>query len=149
MIQRIQSLFLLGVVLISGLLLVVPVYELQQVAVPDVPSLAVSPATSFLISSNALLMILNCAIGVFALLAIFLYRNRSLQIRICNLDLLLTCVLVGLLFFVADTMSSNMNQHVKYLFGSYMPLIQLLFIFLASRFIKRDEDLVRSADRLR
>jgi Na+-transporting NADH:ubiquinone oxidoreductase subunit NqrB len=61
----------------------------------------------------------------------------------------LTCVLIGLLFFVADTMSSSMNQKVHYLYGSYFPLIQILVIYLAIRNIKRDENLVKSADRLR
>jgi hypothetical protein len=140
MIQRVQTLFLLGVTLISVLMLYLPVYELSAGGAAEVIQVDMK--------SSAILMILNCAIGTLCFAAIFMFKARNLQLRICNICMLLTCVLVGLLFFSAD-MNSGMNQYVHYLYGSYAPLIQLLFIFLATRFIKRDEELVRSADRLR
>ncbi len=143
MIQRIQTIFLLLSVLLSVLLLYLPVYELQSLAANT------TEINRFTISSSAILAIINGVVGIFCLIAIFLFKNRNLQIRICNLSLLLTCVLIGLLFFVADTMSSSMNQKVHYLYGSYFPLIQILVIYLAIRNIKRDENLVKSADRLR
>ena len=122
MIQRAQSIFLLLVVVISGLLLKLPVYEFHAAPeVHDVPQ--VNPEESlnpFTISGNPLLTILNYAIGILALVTIFLYKWRNVQIRFCNIGLLLTCVLIGLLFFVADTMSSNMNQRVQYIYGSYL-----------------------------
>ncbi len=145
MIQRVQSLFLLIVVLISAILLCVPVYELHDPA-PVVPA---GTMNTFNIADNSLLMILNVAIGTLALITIFLYKWRNMQMRMCNIGLLLTCLMIGLLFFVADTMSTNMNQRVQYRYGSYLPLIELVFLFLASRFVKKDEELVRSADRLR
>ena len=145
MIQRIQSLFLLFVVIISGTLLLVPVYELHDFSQTD-PAAAVN---AFNIKDNTLLMILNCAIGLMALITIFLYKWRNVQIRFCNINLLLTCLLIGLLFFVADTMSSNMNQRIQYKYGSYLPLIELIFLYLAARYVKKDDELVRSADRLR
>ncbi len=143
MIQRIQTIFLLLSVLLSVLLLYLPVYELQSL------SATTAEINRFTISSSAILAIINGVVGIFCLIAIFLYKNRNLQIRICNLSLLLTCVLIGLLFFVADTMSSSMNQKVHYLYCSYFPLIQILVIYLAIRNIKHDENLVKSADRLR
>ncbi len=143
MIQRIQTIFLLLSVLLSVLLLYLPVYELQSL------SATTAEINRFKISSSAILAIINGVVGIFCLIAVFLYKNRNLQIRICNLSLLLTCVLIGLLFFVADTMSSSMNQKVHYLYGSYFPLIQILVIYLAIRNIKHDENLVKSADRLR
>lgn len=145
MIQRVQSLFLLLVSVISGVLLLVPVYELHDLTL-QVPA---SAPKSFNISDNALLMILNMSTGGLALFGIFLYKWRNLQIRISNIGLLLSCVLIGLLFFVADAMSSTLNQKVEYKYGTYLPLIQLIFFFLAARFVKKDEELVRSADRLR
>ncbi len=146
MIQRVQSVFLLLVTALSAVLLFVPVYELHNF---DATGSVDSVSRTFNISDNALLMILNYAIGVIALITIFLYKWRRIQIRLCNVGLLLNCLLIGLLFFVADTMSSNMNQRVQYLYGSYLPLIELIFLFLASRFVKKDEELVKSADRLR
>ncbi len=145
MIQRVQSIFLLLVVIISGILILVPVYELHDVDQAS-GSLTVK---SFNIADNSLLMILNVAVGVLAFITIFMYKWRNVQARLCTIGLLLTCLLIGLLFFVADTMSSNMNQRIEYQYGSYLPLFELIFLFLASRFVKKDEELVRSADRLR
>jgi Domain of unknown function (DUF4293) len=146
MIQRVQSLFLLSAAIISVLLLYLPVFELLPQTI-EVTKIAAS--RPFTLSINALLSILNGAIGILSLVGIFLYKNRNIQLRMCNLSLLLTCVLIGLLFFLADTMSSGMDQKIHYMYGSYLPLIQVLMIFLAGRFIKKDEELVRSANRLR
>ncbi len=142
MIQRKQTLFLLGSTIISVLLLYLPLFEL-------LPETEAATVKQFTISINALLLILNGAIGVLSFFNIFLFKNRNIQIRVCNLALLLTCVLIGLVFFLADTMASGMNQKIHYAYGSYLPLIQILIIFLASLFIKQDEKLVRSANRLR
>ena len=136
MIQRIQSLFLLIVAVFSLLLIYLPVYE------------QVATGIGVGISKSVFLGVLNSAIGILAFLTIFLYKNRRFQIRLCNLGLLITSVFVFLLFFMADTMSSDSEQ-IHFLFGSYLPLLQLLFLFLASYFIRKDERLVRSADRLR
>ena len=144
MIQRKQSIFLLLAVAINALLFYLPVYTFT----PDLtlPDTAIHP---YLISANALLAIINGAIGVLSLISIFLYKNRNVQIRVGNLSMLLTALLAGLLFFVADTISKSMNQRVDFMIGSYLPLIEIVFLFIAVRFIKKDETLVRSADRLR
>lgn len=140
MLQRIQTVFLILSIIISILLLYLPVYQIQG-GIPEAPTL-------YKISSNSFLNILNGGIGVLTFLAIFLFRKRNVQLRLCNVLLLLCCGLVGLLFFVADTFTGN-NQEIHYLYGSYLPIIQIVFIFLATLFIRRDEALVRSADRLR
>ncbi|MBK7852926.1 MAG: DUF4293 domain-containing protein [Bacteroidetes bacterium] len=149
MIQRIQSLFLLGVIVLSVLLYFLPVYgfsELAQVSADSAPS---GPIKDLTIANNTLLMIINGAIAAFSLLAIFLYKNRSLQMRICRLNILLTSVLMVLLYFAADTLSSGMNQQIHFRYGAYLPFFVILFLFLANYNIRKDDELVRSADRLR
>ena len=145
MIQRVQTLYLLGAVLLNLLLFYIPVYQF----VPNTVIENVSATRNYSLSENALLTILNIGVGVLAFLAIFLFKNRNLQIRLTNLCLLLTAVLTGLLFFVADTLSGGMEMRVKYIFGSYLPMIELIVLFIAVRYIKRDENLIRSAERLR
>lgn len=148
MLQRIQTLFLLGVVIITVLIMYLPIYELvKEPAFANEPS-AVS-ADQFTVLNNAILAIINGAIGLLAFVAIFLFKNRNIQIRASNLALLIDCIFIGLLFFSADTMSSTMRMRVHYLYGSYLPIINAIFLFLAVRFVKRDEELIRSADRLR
>ncbi len=145
MIQRVQTLYLLGAVLLNLLLFYIPVYQF----VPNTVIENVTATRNYSLSENALLTILNIGVGVLAFLAIFLFKNRNLQIRLTNLCLLLTSVLTGLLFFVADTLSGGMDMRVKYIFGSYLPMIELIVLFIAVRYIKRDENLIRSAERLR
>ncbi len=149
MIQRIQSLFLLGVVLLCVILMYVPVYEL--VPLNESITLAAGPAANakFTIMNSTVLAIMNGAIGILSVIAILMFKTRSLQIRISNVALLITCGLIGLLFFSADSMSSTLQSKAHYLFGTYLPVIIAIFLFLAVRFIKRDDALVRSADRLR
>ncbi|MBK8363755.1 MAG: DUF4293 domain-containing protein [Bacteroidetes bacterium] len=150
MIQRIQSLFLLGVVILSIVLMYVPVYELVNENVPLTPPDGTEVAnTTFTIFNSAILAIINGAVCALALVSIFLYKNRNLQVRAINLALLLTCGLIGLLFFSADSMSTTLQAKVHYLYGTYIPVIWAIFLFAAIRYIKRDEALVRSADRLR
>ena len=150
MIQRIQSLFLLGVVILSIVLMYVPVYELVNENVPLTPPDGTEVAnTTFTIFNSAILAIINGAVCALALVSIFLYKNRNLQVRAINLALLLTCGLIGLLFFSADSMSTTLQAKVHYLYGPYIPVILAIFLFAAIRYIKRAEALVRSADRLR
>jgi|SRR3569832_903596 len=142
MIQRIQSIYLLLVVLISALLFVLPLFDFIS-AVP-----ADTAQEGFSIGNNSFLLILNCTIGAIALMTIFMYRKRMTQIKACNLEMILICIFVGLLFYTADTLN-GVNKQVHYKIGTYLPLVQLVFTFLAMRGIKKDEELIRSANRLR
>jgi uncharacterized membrane protein len=144
MIQRIQTLFLSLVIILSILLIYLPVYVF-----PDIATLAQGTMKSYAIGDNVLLSIINGVVGVLALVTIFLFKQRNLQLRLCNVNLLLLCILTGLLFFLADTMGTSLDHRVSYKYGAYLPLIQLIFTFLAVRAIRKDEELVRSADRIR
>jgi len=142
MIQRIQTVFLLLATLVSASLLYFPLFEL--------PAMAPDPAPrEFMITSSALLLILNAAIGVFSFVVIFLFKNRSLQLKACRLVLILIFIMIGLLFYTSDTLSNGLDQKVIFKIGTYLPLLQVIFVFLAHRGIKKDDELVRSADRLR
>ncbi len=149
MIQRIQTIFLLVVVIACVILMYIPVYELVQGTITIPPAADGSVNTQFTIFNSAILAIINGAVGVLALIAIFLFKNRNLQARAANLAMLIDCALIGLLFFSADSMSSTLQAKVHYLYGAYIPVIIAILLFAAVRFIKKDDELVRSADRLR
>jgi hypothetical protein len=142
MIQRIQSIYLLLTVLVSAALFYLPLFELPS-------SVEGTGPREFMITSNALLLVLSSAIGVLAFVTIFLFKSRPLQIKVCRLILIMIFVMIGLLFYTSDTISNGLDQKVVFKIGTYLPLLQVLFIFLAHRAIKKDENLVRSADRLR
>ncbi|MFN6037385.1 MAG: DUF4293 family protein, partial [Bacteroidota bacterium] len=54
-----------------------------------------------------------------------------------------------MLLFDFISVEAGKSFSKSYLFGSYLPILSILLSFMAIRFIKKDEELVRSADRLR
>lgn len=144
MLQRVQSLLLLGVALISLILIYIPIYEEVPLTTGEVETVPIPIG----ISRSAILLLINAATGILAFFAIFLYKRRNIQVRVSNLTILLTSIFIALLFFMVDATSAD-SHRIKYLTGAYLPFIQVLLSFLATWFIKKDDELVKSADRLR
>ena len=143
MIQRIQSVYLFLVMMLSVALFFVNLYSIETI-------MGATPLfQQFNVMSNTMYLILNSVAGLFALITIFLYKNRNLQIRLSNLNMLFMCIFIGTVFYFADHSKTDAASIVHYSIGSFFPSIQLVFTFLAMRAIKKDEQLVRSADRLR
>ena len=90
-------------------------------------------------------------VALVALFSIFKYTNRLLQIKLGALISFLILLLMMLIYYLFTRANSIIlpNQQGEFLYGFYMPAIALIFNFLANRFIRRDEKLVRSADRIR
>ena len=154
MIQRIQSiwLFLAAITLIC--LLVFPLMTknvdnteyhlyingLQQDAT-SVQGIGGSAGFIVTVALNAL-SILIC------LLTIFLFKNRSLQKRLIGLIVILTLVVVVISGFNTQLLPGGPDG-AKIKAGAFLPLIAIIFSMLALRGIRKDEQLLRSADRLR
>jgi len=87
-------------------------------------------------------------VAILALIAISLYKNRKLQIKICYLILLLL-LLIYALYFIFDRRLPfpEVFRLTRYTF--VFPFISGVLVYLAIRGIKKDEKLVRSLDRLR
>lgn len=96
-------------------------------------------------------------VGVIALVSIFLYGNRVRQLRVVAVGFLVNVVYVFLLFFwVVDAYGKTVQQamatgeaNITWFVGAYAPIVSLVFFILAHRGIKKDEEKVRAADRLR
>lgn len=103
------------------------------------------------------LMALALAVCAITLAAIFLFRNRPLQMGVVATGFLLTVVYVFLLFFWAvDSYGKTVAQalggsglEITWQVGAYAPLATIVLLILAHRGIKSDEAKVRAADRLR
>ncbi len=105
------------------------------------------------LSNNLLipLMILVILVIVMAVSAVFLYKNRKLQMRLARLGIVLLLVVIALIFFYyanilakATSTAPDFNHP-----GVYLLLVSLAMFILANRSISKDDKLVRSADRLR
>ena len=97
------------------------------------------------------LIILASIILLVAGISIFLYKNRQVQMKLGKLNILLLSVLLALMFYYSDSIGNTIGADVKtnYQPAVIFPVVALILVFLANRAIKKDEDLVRSADRLR
>ena len=155
MIQRIQSVYLFLALVASFVIFFFPlasylsdieyiklfIYTVQN-KVPD---------AEFVYNKffNIPLIVIDVAIMALILTAIFNYKKRLFQIKMVNFGILLNIVLIVLMFFYTDRISTSVSVTTSYETGSVFPLVCLVFLVLALRAIKRDEKLIRAADRLR
>jgi peptidoglycan/LPS O-acetylase OafA/YrhL len=83
-------------------------------------------------------------------MAIFIYKNRRMQMKLVRGSVVLILIMIGIFFFYAVPLLEDASGTLAvYEIGSYMPLIAFVFLILAYRGILSDEKLIRSADRLR
>ena len=98
---------------------------------------------------ETLLTVISAAIILLAIGTIFCFKNRKLQMLLCKLLMVVVIIFVLLAFRETDAIAALANSKAIYQAGAYMVIVSLLFIYLALNGIKKDEELVRSADRLR
>ena len=162
MIQRIQTLYLVVVLALSVASFCFPlaVFETDKYDASEynlIPE-AVSAETTSLpqgsIAWNAIFF--PIASGILALVAIFLYKNRPLQMKITAFGFLLSTIYVGLLLLwiisaQETALAQQSIQVTKTIYGvsTYLPMVQVLFFILAQRAIKKDEKMVRDSERIR
>ena len=96
------------------------------------------------------LTIATVLLGLLPFVIIFFYRNRKKQITTCYLTIL---AILGYSFWLVQTAKDVLGNITlelgNYGIGVILPSLAILFIILALRGIRKDEKLVRSADRLR
>ncbi|WP_136479914.1 DUF4293 domain-containing protein [Cognatitamlana onchidii] len=84
----------------------------------------------------------------FSLVAIFRYKNRKSQFILGRLNIILNFILLG--FFVYQSLNVSGETAVSEKgIGMLLPIVSIVFLALANKAIKKDEDLVKSVDRLR
>ena len=89
--------------------------------------------------------------GVIPVFAIFKYADRKLQMKVARFGMIIQLVYVVLLVFYVDRANTLIGQETDVVASVwvYSALIPIICSFLAGKFIKKDEALVRAADRLR
>ncbi len=93
-----------------------------------------------------LLLGLLILIALTTMTAIFLFKNRTLQIKIGRILVLLHFGIYSLLFYMYWY---ELNTQDKFLYSLLIPAISIVFHVLAIRAVKKDEALIKSMDRLR
>ena len=122
MIQRIQTVYML----IAGVIAAMPI----------------------LFGLDWLRTLLFAISAVVALYTIFKYKKRNLQQLLNWLNIVINFTLLGI--FVYRMLNSPGESFISEKgVGVFAPVLSIVFLFLANKAIRRDEKLVKSADRLR
>ncbi len=134
MIQRIQSLYLILTSLFQGLGLFF------------YPNRLLYNGEAVLFSQHFLMLVILILMTIGPTLVVFLFKNRQLQFVLNRLLILVTMLVwavhvVGYVKLEATAFSQVMPMLIY--------LSNIVLLVLANKAIKRDEDLVRAADRIR
>jgi len=161
MLQRIQSVFLLLMALSMLAVLFLPIWVVGNTDTGEVVIL-----TAFKISHEdqsglianvlatknvvyiAVLAVISAAVAFYS---ISKYDNRLTQMKLGALNSLIVGAIV-VCNYIAITSSKEMIETAnagEFKLGFILPVVALLFNSLANRFIRRDEKLVQSANRMR
>ena len=97
-----------------------------------------------------LLGIVGALVAIIPFVIIFFFRDRNLQIKLSYAAIAIT---LAFSFWLAQSIRQVANNLTfstdNYGIGALLPSLSILFLILAIRAIKKDEKLIRSADRLR
>ncbi len=143
MIQRIQSLYLLIHMILSALLFFFP-FQVNIVDLSKIKDLQLS-LIKFENTHLFLAAIFNLITLVDAGVIIFLYKNRKVQMLLCHYLTAMNIVLLGLMYFGANQIEGLPTYKLPFI----IPVLNIVLSQLARYFIHKDEELLRSANRIR
>ena len=131
MIQRIQSIyFLLAAISMTLISFKVPVYTLNE--------------TLFMAQDDTKMFILTIVGAIFSLLGLFMFKNRKFQMKLIRLTVLIQMIIGVRLFMLLNKFEVVLNNTLLFLMA-----FSLIALIMAYRGVKKDDDLVRSVDRIR
>ena len=137
MIQRIQTVYLLIALIISGVL-------------PYLfPLWTMSDGKEFHFVSDSIYTILLGLTTTLTLVRIMYFKKRQHQFVLNRLSIILNLILLVLFVYRSLNLSGETPAVSEKGIGMFLPIVAIVFLALANKAIKKDEDLVKSADRLR
>ncbi|MEM6814756.1 MAG: DUF4293 domain-containing protein [Bacteroidota bacterium] len=167
MLQRIQTIFMTLAAIAMILVLFFPIWEKsdqdfedenREYAIMNAFELRYelrnkeNEPTELLGSQSTLLISIGAVLSALVMLfSITRYKNRKTQVKLNALfSLLSAATFVGIYLYISKA-NALFNPEIfgTFLIGFYLPIVAMLNNFIANRFIRKDEALVRSADRIR
>ena len=131
MIQRIQSIYLLGAAISMTLIsFKVPVYNLNE--------------TLFMAQDDTKMFVLTIVGAIFSLLGLFMFKNRKFQMKLIRFTVLIQMIIGIRIFMLFNKFEVVLNNPFLFLL-----VFTLIALIMAYRGVKKDDDLVRSVDRIR
>ncbi len=159
MIQRIQTVYFLLIVILASVAFFLPVATLHDqtnvlLYSLDYRGLMLNDGieSDIFISNNVstwTLKIISALIPLVALITIFLYKKRVLQIRLSFINMIIMLGYYIILFLNLWRASNSLEAEWSLNVVAAFPLICVILNWLAIRAIGKDEALVKSLNRLR
>ena len=137
MLQRVQTLYLLLVLLLMAVLpYIFPLWTLKS-------------GKEFYFMENIIYVILFGLGSTLTIISIISFKKRQLQFVLGRLNIILNLILLGLFVYRSLNVSGEINSVSEKGIGMFIPVFSIVMLVLANKAIKKDEDLVKSVDRLR
>ncbi|MEQ8469572.1 MAG: DUF4293 domain-containing protein [Marinoscillum sp.] len=162
MLQRIQSVFLLLVAVIMITILFLPMWNKIDQGVQEVVTLnafemvyssydEAGNLTPMATEQTFWISVLAILAAAIALISMFQFKNRLRQMQLNTLNSLIMAGVLGSTYYYSTIGDKMLNPDSvgNFQIGFYIIAAALLFNSLGNRFIRKDEKLVRSADRIR
>jgi len=144
MVQRIQSLYLFFSAIISlGLIFVFALWE--NVDKIEFFAIDLFDESNLAFKVIPILFLLS---GLMSLISLSLFKTRLKQFILNRFNILINLILLGVLIYHLLNLSGEAEVSEKGI-GVMLPIIAIVLLVLANKAIKKDEDLVKSVDRLR
>ncbi len=137
MIQRIQTIYLLLAFVVTGIL---PFF---------IPLWTMSDGKEFFFMKNQVYVVVLGLSTTLTLLSIVSYKKRQNQFVINRLNIILNLILLGLFVYRSLNLSGETIAVSEKGIGMFLPIVAIVLLVIANKAIKKDEDLVKSVDRLR
>jgi hypothetical protein len=137
MLQRIQTIYLLLAFVVTGVLpFLIPLWKMAD------------GKDYYFMQNQAYVVILGLSTTL-SLLSIVSYKKRQNQFVIGRLNIILNLILLGLFVYRSLNVSGETLAVSEKGIGMFLPIVAIVLLVLANKAIKKDEDLVKSVDRLR
>ena len=139
MLQRIQTIYLLLAAITTGVLpFVFPLWK----------QITGTTTVDFYFMTEINYVALFGLSTTLSIVSIMTFKKRQNQFVMGRLNIILNLFLLGLFVYRLLTVSGEASVSEKGI-GMFLPIVAIVFLVLANKAIKKDEDLVKSVDRLR
>ena len=137
MLQRIQTIYLLLAFVATGVL---PFF---------IPLWTMADGKEYVFMQNQVYVALLALSTTLTLVSIVSYKKRQNQFVMGRLNIILNLILLGLFVYRSLNVSGETPAVSEKGIGMFLPIVAIVLLVLANKAIKKDEDLVKSVDRLR
>lgn len=149
MIQRIQSVYLAVAIICLALLFVFPFSSYPNMDFTILELTNSDESGAKILYPLAINVILSIVLSIFSIIS---FNDRKRQILLNKINFVVLLVLLIVMFLDFNNIESALpiqKTDISYGIGMFFPIVALISLLMANRFITKDEKLIKSMDRIR